>query len=238
MKSQQTSIVDYRKFRFSKLKTPEFSHVWWLIYWPIFGVLFYTLERIWIRDYYHPMYCGLDDFIPFMEIFLIPYLFWFVFLIGIHVYTLLFDIAAFRRLMVFVMVSYSITIVVYTLFPNCQELRPVEFERDNFLTRFMAGYYVFDTNTNVLPSLHVIGSVAAVVGAWDSRHFSGTGWRIAFSVTAFFIAISTVFLKQHSILDLFAAIPVCAVSILCVWLYERRRVRLGRMSPWEKPPVK
>ncbi len=215
-------MVDYRKFRFRKLGTKEFAYVNFLWYWVIFGILFYTLERFWIRDFYYPMYCGLDDLIPFCELFLIPYLFWFVFLIGIHAYTLLFDVEAFRRLMVFIMVSYSITIIVYAVFPNCQELRPVEFERDNFLTRFMAGYYVFDTNTNVCPSLHVIGSVATVVGAWDSRHFRGTGWRVAFSVVAFFIAISTVFLKQHSILDLFAAIPVCAVACWAVHIYRKK----------------
>ncbi len=215
-------MVDYRRFRLSKLSSPEFSYMNYLWYWPVFGILFYTLERFWIRDSYYPMYCGLDDLIPFCEFFLIPYLFWFVFLVGIHVYTLLFDLAAFKRLMVFIIVSYSITIIVYAVFPNCQELRPVSFERDNVFTRIMAGYYVFDTNTNVCPSLHVIGSVATVVGAWDSRHFRAVGWRIAYSVVAFFIAISTVFLKQHSILDLFAAIPVCMVACLCVHIFRKK----------------
>ncbi len=215
-------MVDYRKFRLRRLNTPAFSHLKFLFYWPVFGILFSALERLWIRESYYPMYCSWDDLIPFCELFLIPYLFWFVFLVGIHVYTLLFDLQAFRRLMVFIIVSYSITLLVYILFPNCQELRPMTFERDNILTRFMAGYYAFDTNTNVCPSLHVIGSVAVVVGAWNSRHFSAVGWRVAFSVTAFCIAISTVFLKQHSVLDILAAIPVCAVACAAVGLWERR----------------
>lgn len=33
--------VDYRKFRFSKLSTPEFSHVWLLLFWPVFGLGFH-----------------------------------------------------------------------------------------------------------------------------------------------------------------------------------------------------
>ncbi len=218
----RSGVIDYRRFRLRKLASPEFSYMNYLWYWPVFGILFYTLERFWIRDFYHPMYCGLDDLIPFCEVFLIPYLFWFVFLVGIHVYTLLWDVAAFKRLMIFIMVSYTLTIIIYALFPNCQELRPVAFERDNLFTRFMAGYYIFDTNTNVCPSLHVIGSVAVVVGAWDSRHFHSFARRFAFSVTAFFIGISTVFLKQHSILDIFAAIPVCVIACLCVRLYRKR----------------
>ncbi len=222
---QPLSIVDYRRFRPSKLGTPAFRHLNYLWYWPIFGILFYGVEQWWLRDFYYPMYSTLDDLIPFCEIFLIPYLFWFVFLVGIHAYTLLFDIPAFKRLMIFIMTSYTITLLVYILFPNCQELRPVAFERDNLFTKIMTEYYAFDTNTNVCPSLHVIGSVAVVVGAWNSRHFSSIGWRIAFSVTAFFIAISTVFLKQHSILDIFFALPVCLVSCLCVWLFDRRQKR-------------
>ena len=37
--------VDYRQFRFSRLNTPEFSHVWLLIYWPLFGLGFSYVER-------------------------------------------------------------------------------------------------------------------------------------------------------------------------------------------------
>lgn len=220
---QKAAIVDYRKFRFSKLNTPEFSHLKALIFWPIFGLMFLTVERLWIRDSYFPMYCAWDDAIPFCEYFLIPYLFWFVFLVGIHFYTLLWDTKSFKNLMKFVIVSYSATMLIYILFPNCQELRPMAFERDNIFTQFMARFYQFDTNTNVCPSLHVIGSVAVVTCAWHSKHFSSPGWRIAFMIVAFLISISTVFLKQHSILDVIAAIPICIVAYFLV--YGRKETR-------------
>lgn len=205
-------MVDYRTFRFSKLNSPEFRHLKYLIFWPIYGLLFLTVERLWIRESYFPMYCPIDDMIPLCEYFLIPYLFWFVFLIGIHIYTLLYDTESFAKLMKFIIVSYSLAILAYILFPNCQELRPAVFERDNVFTRFLAGFYQFDTNTNVCPSIHVIGSVAVAVCAWNSRHFNTRPWRVAFSVTAFLISISTVFLKQHSVIDVIAAIPVCIVA--------------------------
>lgn len=211
---KKSDFVDYRKFRFSKLNTPEFRHLWYLLFWPIYGLLFLTVERLWIRDSYTPIHCALDDAIPFCEVFLIPYLFWFVFLVGVILYTLLCDPRAFSRMMKFIIVSYSAAILVYILFPNCQELRPQSFERDNLFTRFIAEFYNFDTNTNVCPSIHVIGSIAAMLGAWDSRHFSTPAWKTAFGVSAFLISISTVFIKQHSILDLFAAIPVCAIAYL------------------------
>lgn len=205
-------MVDFRKFRFSKLNTPEFGHLKYLAYWPIFGLLFLTVERLWIRESYYPVSCSLDDRIPFCEYFLIPYLFWFVFLVGIHIYTLLYDTESFKRLMRFIIISYSAAMLIYILFPNCQELRPVVFERDNIFTRFIEGFYQFDTNTNVCPSIHVIGSVAVMLCAWHSKHFSTAGWRITFGIVAMLISVSTVFLKQHSVLDILAAIPICVAA--------------------------
>lgn len=216
-------VVDYRQFRFNKLNSPEFSHLKYLLYWPIYGLLFLTVERLWIRDSYFPMYCGWDDHIPFCEYFLIPYLFWFVFLVGMIFYTLFYDIPAFKRMMQYIMLTYTAAIVIYILFPNCQKLRPVSFERDNLLTRFMAGFYQFDTNTNVCPSVHVIGSVAVMLAAWDCRDLQTPFWKISFGIMAFLISISTVFLKQHSILDVIAAIPICCLAYISVYMKRREK---------------
>ncbi len=222
-------MVDYRRFRLSKLDTPEFEHLKYLAYWPAFGLVFLMLERFWIRERYWPMHCAWDDAIPFCEYFLIPYLFWFVFLVGMHVYTLLFDTEAFKNMMRFIIVTYSAAILIYILFPNCQELRPAAFERDNIFTHFMVGWYRFDTNTNVCPSLHVIGSAAVMFCAWDSKRFSTPGWRSAFGLAAFLISISTVFLKQHSVLDVLTASLICASAYFAV--YKRWARIPDRVAP-------
>lgn len=201
--------VNYREFRIHKLNTPEFSHVRLLLYWPIFGLLFLFLERLQPQRNYYPVYCGLDDIIPFCEWALIPYLFWFVFLIGTLVYTFFVDVPAFRRMMYFVIVTYTITVLIYLFFPTCQNLRPEAFVRNNLLTRFIELFYSFDTNTNVCPSLHVIGSVAAMFGLWDCKALQSVGWKIAATSIAVCISLSTVFMKQHSIMDVLAALPVC-----------------------------
>lgn len=204
--------VNYRSFRFSKLNNPEFRHLRLLVFWPIFGLLFYYAERLSGVSSYFPVYSTLDDLIPLCEYFLIPYLFWFLYLIGMHIYTLFYDIPAFRKLMLFIIISYSVTLLIYLVFPNCQELRPAAFERDNVFTRILAHYYLFDTNTNVCPSLHVIGSVAVWCASWHIKPLQTPAWKIAFSLSAVLISISTVFLKQHSIVDIFAAIPVCLLA--------------------------
>ena len=189
----------------------------------MYGFFFLLVERLWIRESYTPIHCPLDDQIPFCEYFLIPYLLWFVFLIGIQIYTLLYDTESFTKFMKFIMVSYTIAILIYMLFPNCQELRPMVFERDNLFTKFLEGFYQFDTNTNVCPSIHVIGSAAVVICGWNCKSLNTPGWRIFFGISAFLISISTVFLKQHSVLDILAAIPVCIVAYFAAYWRDRKR---------------
>lgn len=207
-----TPEVDYRKLRLNNLNSPEFKHLKLLLYWPLYGLAFLYAERFYQVDHYYEMYCRLDDYIPFVEIFLIPYLFWFVFLIGIHIYTMFYDVESFKKLMYFIILTYTISTIIFFVFPTCQNLRPTEFARDNILTRFMASFYQFDTNTNVCPSLHVVGSLAVMFTAWNCKKLQSLKWKVSFGVVAFLISISTVFLKQHSVLDIIAALVICFIA--------------------------
>ena len=218
----QPPVVDYLKLRPGNLLSEQFRHLLYLLYWPVFGALFYFVEHLYDVPGYYPMYSPLDDLIPFCELFVIPYLFWFVYLVFQHVYGALYDIPNFKWLMRYIIITYSGALIVYFIFPNCQLLRPAEFARDNFLTRFMAGFYDFDTNTNVFPSIHVMGSLAVMSAGLQAKPFQKTGWRIFYIVWAVLICASTVFLKQHSILDFFGALPIC---LLAEWYchYKHRK---------------
>lgn len=213
-------IVDYRKLRLSNLSSETFRHMKLLIFWPVFGLLFYFTELYYPALFYYPVHCALDDVIPFCEWFLLPYLFWFPFLVGMHVYTLLYDIDSFRRMMGYIIFTYTLTLVIYWLFPTCQELRPDSFARDNVLTRIAAAYYDFDTNTNVCPSIHVIGSLAVMETALYTPTIRAKSWKWAFVLCAIAISLSTVFMKQHSALDIFLALPICLLGRL---LFFRRK---------------
>jgi membrane-associated phospholipid phosphatase len=148
------------------------------------------------------------------------------------IYTLLFDLKSFVNFMKFIIMSYSAAITIYILFPNCQELRPVMFEHNNILTRFMAVYYQVDTNTNVCPSLHVIGSVAVMFAAWGSKHFSTPGWKIVFGIMAILISVSTVFLKQHSVLDILAAVPICIAAYYATYGNTKKPDKFRGSEGW------
>lgn len=204
--------VDYRQFRLSKLNTPEFQHLRLLLFWPLFGILFYLAERGNLTSIYFPMHCALDDKIPFCEWFLIPYLFWFVFLAGMHLYLLLFDVPLFEDFMRYIIITYSAGLIIFFLFPTCQYLRPSVFPRDNILTQMLASFYAFDTSTNVCPSLHVVGSLAVTFAGWRCKKLQSMGWKLFFGIAGVLVSISTVFVKQHSAIDLAAGLIICVLA--------------------------
>lgn len=219
MKNRLKPEMHLSEFTLSKLNDPQFEHMKYLLFWPIYGIMFALLERGITYSYYYPMHCWLDDLIPFNEWMVIPYLFWFIFLPGMLLYTCIYEPHSFRKMMQFIILSYSTTIVIYILFPTCQYLRPHAFERDNFLTRFLHWFYGYDTNTNVCPSIHVIGSLAVMFASWHCEKI-GRGWKNFCTVTAILISLSTVFIKQHSILDVVAAGALSFVCYLVVYVWD------------------
>ena len=186
-------------------------------FWLLFGASFYALEWLVPVREFHVMYHPLDDLIPFCELFVIPYLFWFVFMVGAYFYTFFADPQAFRRMMLFTILTYGGGLLMFIFYPTCQNLRPVVFERDNLLTQVMAWFYTCDTSTNVCPSLHVCGSLAAAFGFMDTRRFSTRAWKTAIWIIALTICFSTVFVKQHSIIDTVFGFVFCGYAWLVVY---------------------
>ena len=199
-------------------------------FWPFFGLCFYALEWLVPGRVYHVMYHPVDDLIPFCELFLIPYLFWFLFMGFAYVYVFFADGAAFRRMMRFTVLTYGGGLLMFILFPTCQNLRPQVFPRENFLTAVMAWFYTCDTSTNVCPSLHVCGSLAAAFGLLDTRRFSTPGWRRAIWATALTICASTVFVKQHSILDTVCGFLFSGYAWLLVYGLGQERQRMAKFQ--------
>ena len=229
-------MVDYRKLRPSNITSPEFRHLLLLLYWPIYGLTFLILERGLTLNY-HPVEAALDAKIPFCEYFVPAYYFWFVFLIGMHFYTAFFDVPAFKKMMYFIMITYTITSVIYIIYPTKQELRPTEFAGDNIFVTVINGLYNFDTNTNVCPSLHVIGSFAVLFTSWHCERFKTFWWQLGFISATVLICLSTVFLKQHSVIDIWTALAVCALAYPFAYILpDKLRYRTANDRPYEIKP--
>ena len=184
---------------------------------PVYLLSFVLLEHVPASGYW-PTQLPLDDAIPFCEYFVVFYCLWYVLLIGVGLYLLFRDRDAFRRYMQFLAITFFLSELIWVLVPNGQDLRPAVMPRDNLFTALISALYRIDTNTNVFPSVHVVGAVGAALAVWDShslRHRKMLRWGVV--VLAALICVSTLFVKQHAILDVVSGLMLSLLAALPVY---------------------
>lgn len=219
-------VVDYRQFRLSKLNDPQFSHLKFLLGWVGYFALYFLTENLIPVENCYIVHSPLDDIIPFCEVFVIPYVFWYFLIVISLLYFALYNINSFKKLQTFIIITQVVAMAIYIIFPNMQDLRPAEFVRDNIFTDIVKLLYAFDTNTNVCPSLHVAYSIG-IASVWLKEESIAKWWKTFVVVAVILICLSTAFIKQHSILDAFAALPVCLLAeFICYKGYWKKRFKL------------
>lgn len=207
-------------------KLAAHRHFLLLLFWPLFLFAFYLLENTATGRQYHVIRCPLDTLVPFCGVFVIPYVMWFVFVGGMTAYTALCDKAAFVRYMKFIILTYTAALIAFLVYPSTQPLRPEFFANPDIFTRMVVDIYSLDTNTNVCPSVHVLGQVAVLLAALDCKRLSSLAWRLFFILSSLAVCLSTVFIKQHSVLDVIAALVLCAIAAPLV--YRRKGAPAGK----------
>jgi len=162
----------------------------------------------------------LDRYIPFTPIFVIPYLIWFLYIAFGCLYTGLKSKENFYKLLIFLCAGMSTAYILYMIFPNAQGFRPVVTNNDIFsiLVRFI---YATDTPTNVCPSVHVINGFAVDAALRHTKPFCSKRIFRYLSFTLFIlICISTVFIKQHSVFDVYCGLLVGGLFYIPLYKLE------------------
>ncbi len=196
--------------------------IWLVSYWAIYLVWFVLIEKYIVSDYF-VSYLPIDDMIPFVPGFVTMYVLWYPFIVFPIIWLYFKDIDAYKRYMWYIIIGYTVCMLVCTFFPNGQDLRPDISGNENIFCSVIAGLYRIDTNTNVLPSLHVVGCIGTVVAAFDSHTLRNV--RIPALILGILISVSTVFIKQHSVLDMIAGIVVGLAVWLAVYVIYTKTVK-------------
>ena len=217
----RTPTVDYRKLRLSNINTPEFSHLKLLLGWVGYLTLYVLTENMIPAENCYPVHCWLDDVVPFCEWFVIPYASWYLLIVGSLLYFLLYSVDSFKKVQTYIIITQIVAMAVYIIFPNRQDLRPEVFPRDNILTQLLGIIYSVDTNTGVCPSLHVAYSLG-IASRWLREQSVNKGLRILIAVWCAVICVSVAFVKQHSVVDIFAAIPMCLFAEWFVFFRKKK----------------
>lgn len=219
--------IDYGGFRLSRINEPRFSHVKLLWGWPGYFAMYLLTERLIPPERCHVVHLWLDDLIPFCEYFAVFYVGWYLLVFFSLAYYLIYDADQFRRLQTYIIITQVVAMAIYVLWPSRQELRPEVFARDNLFTRIMSLIYYIDTSTGVCPSLHVAYSLGIFSVYTKDKAIS---WPVKLFIGIFVcgVCLSVCFVKQHSTLDVLAALPVCLLAEFMVYGIPKLGSRFGR----------
>ena len=197
------------------VKKARFGELKYLFYWFLSMGVFLLCELFIPSELCYSVHTFLDDGVPFLEGFIIFYVLWYFLIAGSLIYFFLKRPHSFKRFLIYMTVCQMLAVVIFVLFPNKQDLRPEIMPRDNVFSDLTSLIHSVDTNTNVCPSLHVAYSIA-LASVWCKEKISPTN-KLLWIALAILITLSTVFVKQHSVLDIFVAFPVCLIAELMAY---------------------
>ncbi|MBQ9348265.1 MAG: phosphatase PAP2 family protein [Oscillibacter sp.] len=196
----------------------ELRYALWL---PVYLISFAVLEHLPFRPYWATQ-LPLDDYIPFCSWFVLAYDAWFAFLLGTGIALLLAGKRTeYRRYMRLLGGTFLTAAALWVVLPNGQDLRPVH--PAGALAGMVEALYRIDTNTNVFPSLHVAGAVGAAIAVRDGWGRTRPWLCRSADALAALICVSTVCIKQHSVLDVGGGIAFCAAGWCLVYSPAARR---------------
>lgn len=207
----------------------KYKHAWILSYFFIYLIWFFFLEQTVTTEYTN-LHIWLDDYIPFNEWFIIPYYLWFLYIFLTVAYFFFTSREEFYRITSFLFIGMTICLLIYTVWPNGQNLRPNldTLGRDNIFIDYIRGLYSTDTSTNVCPSIHVFNSIGANIAIWKSSTLRKRKWiPVSATILTVLICLSTMFLKQHSAVDVIAGIGLSLVMyfFVYVWGYNKQEAK-------------
>ncbi|MDE6685928.1 MAG: phosphatase PAP2 family protein, partial [Lachnospiraceae bacterium] len=178
--------------------------------------------------------------IPYCGVFIVPYLLWFPYQFVLLGYFFMGGLnhKEFYRFMTYICGGMTCFLLVSWLYPNALELRPVLPSDGNVFDRMVQGLYWIDTPTNVLPSIHVFNSVVFhVTFCRGLERGSRRGWKRLSFVLVVLIVISTVLIKQHSVIDIVLGFTMAGMGYLLIYQRMLRRVVLARLAKQSFPVV-
>lgn len=145
----------------------------------------------------------LDRAVPFLKVFVIPYMLWYPFLYGSLIFLCIKDRTKYYGATVSIVIGMLVSYLIYHIFQTTVP-RP-QISGSGFLNGALAFIYGNDQPFNCFPSIHVLTSFVIIKSTRDSKNIN-MGTKIFMTVLGIMIILSTQFIKQHVILDLVAAL--------------------------------
>lgn len=172
------------------------KHASFMLVYVVIGLLYGIFNKS--NGEIHNLNTTYDDKIPFIKAFIIPYHIWYAFIIYGLVYLLFKNRRAYYKTVIALCIGVSICYVIYSFYQTTVP-RP-ELVGNDFLIRIIRATYINDAPYNCFPSIHVYTTSLMFIELNSEGEFKLFG-KILSSVLGGLIILSTLFIKQHFILD-------------------------------------
>jgi membrane-associated phospholipid phosphatase len=166
--------------------------------------IIYTLLNVPSNKTYN-LSTYLDQSIPFIKAFIIPYMLWMPFLYLTFIYLCIKD----RNLYYRTLLTYNLAVLVsYLVYHFCQTtiVRP-EITGNGLLSEWTAFVYHNDQPYNCFPSIHCMSSFLLFTALLKSQIKTELN-LILIGTASFLIILSTLFVKQHLLIDVIGGIAL------------------------------
>lgn len=193
---------------------------------PVLGVI-YTVINIYPRPAVD-ISVEVDSYIPFIPIFIIPYIIWYVFVFGYLVYFCMKDTKVYVNTLITITIGELICFVIYIFFQTTVP-RPM-LSGNDVMTQLVQFIYTHDEPYNCFPSIHVLTTYVIMLASIHIRgkHIVNT---LILQITGILIILSTLFVKQHAILDVIASIVMVSIIYLVTFYFSTVTKRRRMLTP-------
>lgn len=207
-----------------KLLKDNFVALSFLLTIPLLNISYFVLNNS-KRGVYN-LVTDIDKAIPFMSIFVIPYVSWYAFVILTFMYLCIKDRDTYYKTLISYDIGMVVCYIIYFMFQTTVP-RPEVVGNDIFSRIVMLIYY-YDEPFNCFPSIHVL-SCYLMIKAINTSKAGNLVNRIIVFCVATSIILSTLFIKQHVVLDAFSAMFISGIIFNLV-----KRIDLERILGWIK----
>lgn len=173
--------------------------------------IFYGILNNSSRGVYN-LTTNIDKATPFLRVFIIPYVIWYPYIFFILVYLCLNNKKVYYKTLFCLNIGFIASYVIFYLFQTVV-VRPNLVQGD-ILTKLVHVVYKNDKPFNCFPSLHVLTTYFVMKGINEID--ANKKIKILTGVIGSLIILSTLFVKQHVIMDVVFAIILGGIILRCV----------------------
>lgn len=172
----------------------------------------------------------IDRYIPFIPVFVIPYIIWYAFILGYLVYFCMKDTKVYFHTLITITIGELICFVIYIFFQTTVP-RPM-LSGNDLITQLVQFIYTNDEPYNCFPSIHVLTTYVIMLASIHikGKHLVNT---LILQGMGTLIILSTLFIKQHVLWDVIASIVMTSIIYLASFYFsttmKRRSVKRTRV---------